>query len=133
MARFAAKLLLVLILAETHGFYASAMFEPTALNAFRRVMPLTVMRSDASLRSFHSLRRFFSEDFASQPFTTQKRFLSRKQMDRFVQINNPCIDGVFQYGFSEPSILSDFLNAALEFKGEVPSSPSHEYPRFLST
>ena len=117
MIKFAAKLLLVLILAETHGFYASAMFEPTAINAFRRVMP-TVVRSDTFLRSFHSLRRCFSEDFTSQTFTTQKRFLSSKQPDQSVQISNPCIDGVFQYGFSEPSILSDFLNAALEFKGD---------------
>ena len=35
-----------------------------------------------------------------------------------VMMTNPCIDSVFQYGFQEPSILSDFLNAALNFTGE---------------
>lgn len=35
-----------------------------------------------------------------------------------VMMTNPCIDSVFQYGFQEPSILSDFLNAVLNFTGE---------------
>jgi predicted transposase/invertase (TIGR01784 family) len=50
--------------------------------------------------------------------TKQKRFFSGKKTDKSVEISNPCIDGVFQYGFSEPSILSDFLNAALELREE---------------
>ena len=33
-----------------------------------------------------------------------------------IQIGHPCIDAVFQYGFAEPSILSAFLNAALELE-----------------
>ena len=35
-----------------------------------------------------------------------------------IRMTNPCIDSVFQYGFLEPSILSDFLNAVLSFTGE---------------
>ncbi len=34
-----------------------------------------------------------------------------------VKMTNPCIDSVFQYGFRESSILSDFLNAVLGFTG----------------
>ncbi len=118
MAKFAIKFFLALILTGTHGFCASYLFESGALNTFRRVGSLIARQPVTSLRSFHSLQHSFPENITSYPSTTQKRFLSSKKTERFVQISNPCIDGVFQYGFSEPSILSDFLNAALELKGE---------------
>jgi predicted transposase/invertase (TIGR01784 family) len=46
--------------------------------------------------------------------TPQKEYSKSKS----VMMTNPCIDSVFQYGFLEPSILSDFLNAVLSFTGE---------------
>ena len=34
------------------------------------------------------------------------------------RIFHPCIDGIFQYGFESPTAISNFLNAALDFKGD---------------
>ena len=34
------------------------------------------------------------------------------------RIYHPCIDGIFQYGFESPTAITNFLNAALDFKGE---------------
>ena len=120
MAKFAVKLFLVLVLTGTNGFCASYLFESGALTVFRRVNSLIAAKqSVVSLRSFHSLQHSFPEDATSYSSSAiQKRFLSGKKAEKSVKVSNPCIDGVFQYGFSEPSILSDFLNAALELNGE---------------
>lgn len=42
--------------------------------------------------------------------------LEEEKKIKAVNISNPCIDSIFQYGFAEPTILSDFLNAVLELK-----------------
>jgi hypothetical protein len=33
-------------------------------------------------------------------------------------VYHPCLDGIFQYGFESHTALTNFLNAALDFKGE---------------
>ncbi len=71
----------------------------------------------ASIRSFHGWASS-SGPVVVDPLVTQKRFLSVKKPDQPVKISHPCIDAVFQYGFADPSILSDFLNAALELKDD---------------
>ena len=33
-------------------------------------------------------------------------------------IYHPCLDGIFQYGFESHTAITNFLNTALDFKGE---------------
>ena len=49
-----------------------------------------------------------------------------------VRMTNPCIDSVFQYGFLESSILSDFLNAVLGFTGDNSIEEIKYLPRDMS-
>ena len=111
MNKIAINFLFITILTVINGFCSSVLFESVALSSLRKVNYLIVKQSVTSFRSF-------SNNITSYPFSTQNRFLSNKQTERFVQISNPCIDGVFQYGFSEPSILSDFINSALSLEGK---------------
>jgi hypothetical protein len=54
---------------------------------------------------------------ASSPVGTRKRRSSIKKECESVQIAHPCMDSIFRHGFSDPSILKEFLNAVLEFEG----------------
>eukprot|EP01099_Mayorella_cantabrigiensis_P008509 TRINITY_DN8006_c0_g1_i1.p1 TRINITY_DN8006_c0_g1~~TRINITY_DN8006_c0_g1_i1.p1 ORF type:complete len:373 (+),score=26.80 TRINITY_DN8006_c0_g1_i1:184-1302(+) len=64
------------------------------------------------LQSLHSSNQ--EEGYSDPAHTSQKEGSKSKS----IRMTNPCIDSVFQYGFLEPFILSDFLNAVLNFTGE---------------
>jgi hypothetical protein len=152
--KFLITFFLAFILTQTHGFSASriGIFEPIlrkanslAFNPF--TMPMTSMQSHTFVCSPHILRRHVSLHPSSSLFAVSRRLLSDEKRRNTLEIANPCIDGIFQYGFGEPAILSDFLNAALEFKGnqsietieylpkEMPSaipSPNPKSPLSLS-
>ncbi len=50
---------------------------------------------------------------------TSRRLLSSQSPERRIRkIYNPCVDGIFQYGFESQIAVTSFLNAALEFSGE---------------
>ena len=57
--------------------------------------------------------------------------IDTKPCSTSIRIGNPCIDGVFQYGFAEPSILSDFINAALDLTGDQCIEEIHYLPKEL--
>ena len=50
--------------------------------------------------------------------TPRRLFCSESLNSHSRRIFHPCIDGIFQYGFESSIALTNFLNAALDFKGE---------------
>ena len=105
------------MLTGAHGFCYSSLVESMAFSTVKRVSSFMTRKHIISVPHFHSFQYSLQKDANTYSLFTQKRFLSDKQPERSIQISNPCIDGVFQYGFSEPSILSDFLNAVLALEG----------------
>jgi hypothetical protein len=80
----------------------------------RDVALVRVSRGFVSLQTIRSMipRSVFavsSRLFASQ---SPEHYYSRT-------IYRPCLDGIFQYGFQSHTALTNFLNAALDFKGET--------------
>lgn len=87
-------------------------------------VPLVSMKTDLmplSSRSFSSLSLRRCNALAApyhSHFSTPRRFFSDKTPEHNVRrIGNPCIDGVFQYGFESPVALKGFLNSVLGFEG----------------
>jgi hypothetical protein len=125
--KFLITFFLAFILTQTHGFSASrvGIFEPilivrraNPLVSHPFTMPITAMRSDTFVCSPHILRRHVSLHPSSSLFAVSRRLLNDEKRRNTLEIANPCIDGIFQYGFEEPAVLSDFLNATLEFAGD---------------
>ena len=69
----------------------------------------------SSTWSFSSLR--LRPSYNSYFSTPRYLFSDITSSHNFRRIGNPCIDGVFQYGFESPFALKGFLNTVLEFKG----------------
>lgn len=87
-------------------------------------VPLVAMKTDVrpfSSRSFSSISLGRYNAFPltyNSHFSTPRRFFSDRVSEHNVRrIGNPCIDGVFQYGFESPIALKGFLNTVLGFEG----------------
>lgn len=112
---FVVKIFLTVIVLQSYGLWAaSSFFESTAFGIIRRFCSNVSTRSPV-VRTFLSWP-CTAEMGISDSIVGQRRFYSSTLKKHSVQISHPCIDGVFQHGFAEPSILSDFLNAVLELK-----------------
>lgn len=146
--KFIIKITLALILSQTYGFSASGLrilesigsgirktgplfFQPSTrhlpiissditMNSFSSVHrhsvmipPTIAMRSSSSLR--RCLPAYHHNSFLS---SVPRRFISDSARDSALRIGNPCIDGVFQYGFESPTALKGFLNAVLGLEGD---------------
>ena len=85
------RVFLVVALLQSHGFCMMKLLDPLARSAWGV-----------------SSRRL--------QYTLPESFFSTKKPGSAVKIGNPCIDGVFQYGFSDSKILQGFLNATLALK-----------------
>ena len=130
---FIPKVLIALALTQTEGFSASrlTMLEPTIMSGMRRATSLlspSVARYSTGLtqdappvsfsRGFVNLQSSRSMVTPSL-FTTSRRLLSHKVLEHHSrEIYHPCIDGIFQYGFKSHIAITNFLNAALDFKGD---------------
>lgn len=118
---FLIKLLLAFVLIQTHGFCASklSVLEPIVTTVLKRAYTTAVKHDGwAPKHSFYSLNLSSTPPIQSDIFTGQKRFFSDQRETKTVKIGNPCIDGIFQYGFESKTALSGFLNAVLGFEGE---------------
>ena len=68
-----------------------------------------------SLGCLHSISLFSTHSL----FAASRRLFSSQSPEHHSRrIYHPCIDGIFQYGFESPTAITNFLNAALDFKGE---------------
>ena len=118
---FLIKLLLAFVLIQTHGFCASklSVLEPLVTTVLKRAYTTAVKHDGwAPKHSFHSLNRSSTPPIQSYIFTGQKRFFSDQRGTKTVKIGNPCIDGIFQYGFDSTTALKGFLNTVLDFEGK---------------
>lgn len=49
---------------------------------------------------------------------SRRLFISQSPENYSRKIYHPCVNGIFQYGFESHIALTNFLNAALDLKGE---------------
>jgi PD-(D/E)XK nuclease family transposase len=107
------------------------MLAPALMSGIRRAGSLvspsvarcsaSISQSDASGRFSPSLRRLHPTSSLATPslFRFPRRlFGSQAPEHHSRRIYHPCIDGVFQYGFESPTAIINFLNAALDLKGQ---------------
>ena len=54
-------------------------------------------------------------------FAVSRRLFASQSPEHYYSrtIHHPCLDGIFQYGFESHTALTNFLNAALDLKGET--------------
>ena len=130
--KFIAKVLIVLALLQTDGFSASrlTMLEPELMNGIKRALsflPPSVARYSTSLTQDVRPVSFSHGIVTLRPnrsavpsiFETPRRLFGSQSLDSHSRkIYHPCVDGIFQYGFESHIALTNFLNAALDFKGE---------------
>lgn len=130
--KFIAKVLIVLALLQTDGFSASrlTMLEPELINGIKRALsflPPSVARYSTSLTQDVRPISFSHGIVTLQPnrsavssiFETPRRLFGSQSLDSHSRrIYHPCVDGIFQYGFESHIALTNFLNAALDLKGE---------------
>jgi hypothetical protein len=84
----------------------------------------TMLTRDVALvrvsRGFVSLQPTRSMVPRSVFAVSRRRFASQSSEHYYSRtIYHPCLDGIFQYGFQSHTALTNFLNAALDFKGET--------------
>ncbi len=107
------QILGLLALMGTHTYSSSQYLSHHVSPLFKSLSQRTFLFQNTEIkRSFHVVS---TPQFCNS-FFTSKRFAHSKKKHESIQIGHPCIDAIFQYGFSEPSILSSFLNAALELE-----------------
>lgn len=118
--RFLVRLFLACFLIQTHGFCASkiSVLEPLVTTSLRRVHLSAMKPNILSAYSFPVFQPYSSPRIPSKCFAVPKRFFSDESKTNAVKIGNPCIDGIFQYGFESSMALKGFLNAVLGFEGE---------------
>ena len=71
------------------------------------------LRFSRGLMSLHQ-----SRSMVISSATSRRLFSSQSPERRVRKIFNPCVDGIFQYGFESQIAMTNFLNAALDFSGE---------------
>lgn len=107
------------------------MLAPVLMSGIRRATSLvspsvarystSVFQPDISGRLYPSFRRLHPTSSLATPslFRVSRRLFSSQAPEHHPRtIYHPCIDGIFQYGFESPTAITNFLNAALDFKGE---------------
>ena len=107
------------------------MLAPVLMSGIRRATSLvspsvarystSVFQPDISGRLYPSFRRLHPTSSLATPslFRVSRRLFSSQAPEHHPRtIYHPCIDGIFQYGFESPTAITNFLNAALDFKGQ---------------
>ena len=131
--KFIPKVLISLALTQAEGFSASRLtvLEPALMNGMRRATSLlspsvarysTILTQDSApvrfsrgLVSLHQSRSMLAPSLFA---TSRRLFSSQSPENHSRKIYHPCVDGIFQYGFESHIAITNFLNAALDFKGE---------------
>jgi predicted transposase/invertase (TIGR01784 family) len=131
------KIISIFLFIQTEGFSAAkfaAALEPVFVHSLRRLPPATALSSRAVLSvCVPPLGYMLAHDATAKIMCQQRRFLSSRAPEEAIEIGNPCIDAIFQYGFAEPKILRDFLNATLDFKGEKAIEDIDYLPREMAS
>ena len=107
------------------------MLAPALMSGIRRASSLvspSVARYSAYISQSDTLGRFSPSFMRLHPtssvanpslFRVSRRLFGSEAPEHHSRrIYHPCIDGIFQYGFESPTAVTNFLNAALDFKGQ---------------
>jgi hypothetical protein len=94
------------------------------------IYPMNTENNNETQEPIDGIQPYGQGEGGADPMHTPQKEESKSKS---IRMTNPCIDSVFQYGFLEPSILSDFLNAVLSFTGENAIEEITYLPRDLAT